>query len=54
MTLEATILYSGNHLKTKGEQPGVSSHKYLEICLDTQRLPEAIHLMQSINLIDKK
>ena len=37
------VVYSGNSLSNEGEISGVSSRKYLGICLETQGLPDAIH-----------
>ncbi|MGX2960630.1 aldose epimerase family protein [Peribacillus sp. JNUCC 23] len=37
------VVYSGNSLKEEGEFNGVPSRKYLDICLETQGLPDAVH-----------
>lgn len=38
------VVYSGNQMKSTGKIRGVSSRKYLGICLETQGLPNAVHL----------
>jgi aldose 1-epimerase len=37
------VLYSGNSLCETGEIRGVPLRKHLGVCLETQRLPDAIH-----------
>ncbi|MGV2939680.1 aldose epimerase family protein [Mesobacillus sp. LC4] len=39
----AVVVYSGNSLKEEGNFRGVSSRKYLGICLETQNYPDSIH-----------
>ncbi|MFC0027642.1 aldose epimerase family protein [Neobacillus cucumis] len=39
----AVVVYTGNSLPSEGEFCGITSRKYLGICLETQGLPDAVH-----------
>ena len=53
-TLPGTQVYTGNQLDGRIGKYGIAYPKHFGICLETQNLPDAIHLEQDPSTILKK